>query len=292
MKKFVLAYNPVSGHAEFKRRLDAFIAAFQKRGAMVIPYRTKRENQDFDQFVAEANPDGILAAGGDGTVHILANLMLHGRIDLPLGIIGSGTSNDFATNLHLNDDLGQYLDSICEGITRPVDLGRVGEEYFVNVVSAGMMTGIAHEVNARLKNALGKMAYYLRGIGELPRMHSFPMHLVADGRAYDMDAFLFLIINSATVGSMRDVAAAARVDDGMLDFLAVKRGSAMGVAALTADLFQGKPVDQRSSVLHVQARTFDISAEEPLTSDLDGEIGPQLPLHVETVPHALEIFCL
>ena len=292
MKKFVLAYNPVSGHAELKRRLDAFIAAFQKRDAMVIPYRTKKDNRGFDQFVAEAAPDGILAAGGDGTVHIIANLMMHAHIDLPLGIIGSGTSNDFATNLHLNDDLGQYLDSICEGLTRPVDLGRVGEDYFINVVSAGMMTGIAHEVNARMKNALGKMAYYLRGIGELPKLRSFQMKLTADGEDYDMDAFLFLIINSATVGSMKDVAAAAKVDDGKLDFLAVKRGNPMGVAAVTADLFKGKPVDQHPSVLHVQAKTFDISSQEPMTSDLDGEIGPQLPLHVETVPHALEIFCL
>ena len=37
MKRLVLAYNPVSGHAAFKRKLDWIIKEFQKRDCMVIP---------------------------------------------------------------------------------------------------------------------------------------------------------------------------------------------------------------------------------------------------------------
>ena len=98
MREFILFYNPVSGHAAFKKKLDWMIDAFQKRNMILIPYRTQKDgNQDFIEFVREIQPEGLVAAGGDGTVHEMVNLMMHHDLNLPLAIVGSGTSNDFAT---------------------------------------------------------------------------------------------------------------------------------------------------------------------------------------------------
>ncbi|MBQ5651100.1 MAG: acylglycerol kinase family protein, partial [Selenomonadaceae bacterium] len=97
MKKIVLVYNPVSGKAKFKRSLDNIIGKLQRRGCMVIPYRTTPENKDLAEFIRQAEPEGVIAAGGDGTVHEVVNLVMHEGFDVPVGIIGSGTSNDFAT---------------------------------------------------------------------------------------------------------------------------------------------------------------------------------------------------
>lgn len=291
MKRLVLAYNPVSGHAAFKRKLDWIIKEFQKRDCMVIPYRTLRHNQHFYEFVRMAAPDGIIAAGGDGTVHEIVNLVMKHGISVPIGIVGSGTSNDFATYLHINDDYDAYFDVIAAGSARAVDLGRVGEEYFINVASAGMMTSIAHEVPSRLKNALGKFAYYLRGIGELPRMRSMQFHVTADGAAYDFEGYLFVIVNSATVASLRDVAPCAAIDDGKLDFLAIRKGNVAQLMRVGTDLVSGHSVLENLHILHIQAERFEVMADTPLESDLDGEAGPSLPLTVETVPHAVKIFC-
>lgn len=292
MKKLVLFYNPVSGHAAFKNKLDWVIEAFQRRGILLILYRTKKEgNLDFADFVREVNPEGILAAGGDGTVHECVNIMVKAQLDLPLGIIGSGTSNDFATYLEINKDMEDYFDRIAAGTCRRMDLGRVGTEYFINVASAGMMTSIAHEVDARLKNALGKMAYYLKGIGELPKFHAVPLVIEADSVRYRIEAFLFVVINSAVVGSMKNVAKDVSVTDGKLDLLAIKKCNLPELMAITADLLQGKPVSEKNGVLHLQAKNFRIAANEHLESDLDGEAGPMLPITIETVPSAIAIYC-
>lgn len=292
MKKLVLAYNPVSGHAAFKKKLDKIIAAFQQRNIMILPYRTRIDNHGFfERFVEEAQADGIIAAGGDGTVHEVVNLMRHGHIELPLAIFGSGTSNDFATNLHLNDNMTEYFDTIAAGRTRRVDIGKCGETYFINVASAGMMTSIAHEVNARMKNALGKMAYYIRGIGELPKFRALPLTIEADGRQAEVEAYLFVVINSATVGSMKNVADSARVDDGRLDLLAVKKCNVAQLMKVSGDLIAGKTVDRSPHVLHIQARHFTVSSSVALRSDLDGEEGPMLPLTIDTIPQAIEVFC-
>lgn len=288
----MLFYNPVSGHAAFKNKLDWIVEAFQRRGILVVFYRTRREgNEAFIPFVREVNPDGLLVAGGDGTVHEIVNLMMKGSLDLPLGIIGSGTSNDFATYLGVNTDLEAYLDTIASGRTRRVDLGLVDGTYFINVASGGAMACIAHEVNARIKNSLGKMAYYLKGIGELPKFRYFPLKIEADGAHYELETFLFVIINSPVVGSMKNVANGVAVDDGKLDLLSIGKCSIPKLMSITADLIAGKPVSEREDVLHVQAKHFRIESGIPVESDIDGECGPMLPLTIETVPRAVAIYC-
>lgn len=288
----MLFYNPVSGHAAFKNKLDWIVEAFQRRGILVVFYRTRREgNEAFIPFVQEIQPDGLLVAGGDGTVHEIVNLMMKGNLDLPLGIIGSGTSNDFATYLGVNTDLEAYLDTIAAGRTRRVDLGLMDGTYFINVASGGAMACIAHEVNARIKNSLGKMAYYLKGIGELPKFRYFPLKIEADGAHYELETFLFVIINSPVVGSMKNVANGVAVDDGKLDLLSIGKCSIPKLMSITADLIAGKPVSEREDVLHVQAKHFHIESGIPVESDIDGECGPMLPLTIETVPRAVAIYC-
>lgn len=288
----MLFYNPVSGHAAFKNKLDWIVEAFQRRGILVVFYRTRREgNEAFIPFVQEIQPDGLLVAGGDGTVHEIVNLMMKGNLDLPLGIIGSGTSNDFATYLGVNTDLEAYLDTIASGRTRRVDLGLMDGTYFINVASGGAMACIAHEVNARIKNSLGKMAYYLKGIGELPKFRYFPLKIEADGAHYELETFLFVIINSPVVGSMKNVANGVAVDDGKLDLLSIGKCSIPKLMSITADLIAGKPVSEREDVLHVQAKHFRIESGIPVESDIDGECGPMLPLTIETVPWAVAIYC-
>lgn len=294
MKKMILAYNPVSGHADFKNRFDIIAENLQRRNVLLQLYRTTKQNENFAAFLKAANADGIIVAGGDGTLHNIVNLLKKNNADLPVGIIGCGTSNDFASYLKIDLDSQKYFDAIADGNTRRIDLGETGGEYFINVASAGMMTAIAHEVDARFKNAIGKLAYYIRGIKEIPKFKTMPLNITADGKNYELDAFLFLILNSSVVGSMKNVAEAARIDDGKLDLLAVKKSSAAELMKLTADLIAGKSVMTAKNVLHIAAAEFVVETDgaEEAISDLDGEKGPALPITVKTLPGALEIFCL
>lgn len=288
MKKLVLVYNPVSGKARLKRDLDSIVKKLQRRGCMVIPYRTSRDNSDLAEFIRQAAPEGIIAAGGDGTVHEVVNLVMREQLDLPVGIIGSGTANDFATYLRL--DTNAYFDRIAEGKIMSVDLGRVGDEYFINVISAGMVTAIAHEVDAKLKNTFGKLAYYVQGLKTLPQFKALDMVIRADGEEIREKAFLFLVVNSSVVASFKNAATQASVCDGKLDLLLMKQCSIPELMTITAELLAGKDVTNRKEVVYRQAASFEVSCDTDLVSDMDGEIGPKLPLRIETIPGALKMF--
>ena len=294
MKKLGLIYNPVSGHALFKGKLDILIDMFQNHGIMLCPYRTRGGGRDrLGHFLRELCPDGVLAAGGDGTVHAVVNAMLESDTDVPLGILGSGTSNDFATHLGIDADWESYIERIAAEESRRVDLGIIEghNRYFINVVSAGVLTGIAHEVKSRYKNALGKIAYYLKGIGEIPRLRSFSAEIIADGVKYNEDIFLFVIANSPVVAGMKQIGENISIDDGMLDLLAVKKTGLPQFMTAAADLFAGKPVTDRENVLYVQAKHFEIHTQEQLYSDIDGECGPLLPLCVKTIHQGISLYC-
>lgn len=292
MKKILLVYNPVSGSAVFRKKLDEIVESLQRRKILPVIYRTRAENsaEEFFECVKISDVQGILAAGGDGTLHRVINRIKKFEINLPVGIIGSGTSNDFATHLEISN-LEKYFDSIAENKIRPIDLGLVnGEEFFINVASAGVFTSIAHEVDSRQKNALGKIAYYLRGIGELPKFKSVELEVKADGKIFQMEAFLFLVLNSPAVAGMKKITDVAKIDDGKLDFLALKKCSPRKLLALTQKLLAGKCVNSDPNVFYLQAKTFEINSSADLISDLDGEIGGNLPMKIKTVHNALNFF--
>ena len=292
MKKILLVYNPVSGNAKFKKKLDAIIDAFQRRKILLATYRTTPNNsaRDFLECVKIFNPCGIISAGGDGTLHAVINWIKIFHLDLPVGIIGSGTSNDFATHLKIFDD-ENYFDAIAQNLTRQVDLGLVnGREYFINVASAGALTSIAHEVDARQKNSLGKLAYYIHGLGEIPKFKSVPLEISADGKIFHVDAFLFLALNSPAVAGFKKVIGGAKIDDGKLDFVAIKKSSPQNIFLLMKKIFSGISVESAQNIFHIQAEHLKISSGVKLISDVDGEIGDALPIEIECVPRAVEIF--
>ena len=291
MKKFLLVYNPVSGHAEFKNRLDTVIENFQRRGIFLSVYRTcAGDNSAFVDCVKIFKVDGVIAAGGDGTLHAVINWLKKNSLDLPIGVIGSGTSNDFAAHLQLNEE--NYFDVIAAGNIRPVDLGLVnGIEYFINVASAGVLTSIAHEVDSRLKNFLGKSAYYLRGLGELKNFKTVPLNIIADGKNFSVNAFLFLVLNSPSVAGFKKISDIALIDDGKLDLLVLKKNSPRSLMTLAKKILAGESVQSDENIFSLQAKTFEISSPVALTSDLDGEAGDLLPLKIETLHHAIKFFC-
>ena len=291
MKKILLIYNPVSGRGVFKKKLDGVIEKFQRRNILTAIYRTEKENsaEKFAEIVKNFGADGIISAGGDGTLHCVVNWLKKFEINLPVGIFGTGTSNDFATHLKISDD-EKYFDAIAENKIRAADLGKVGEEFFINVASAGAFTSIAHEVDSKQKNSLGKFAYYLRGIGELPNFKSFELKVDADGKIFELEAFLFLVLNSPAVASLKKISDVAKIDDGKLDFLALKKSSPRQLLQLSKKILSGESIENAENIFYLQAKNFEIKSEVELVSDLDGEIGNKLPLKIETVPHTINFF--
>lgn len=293
LRKFILVYNPIAGDASFKFKLDNVIEAFQKKDCIIIPLRVsnERETEEFVMLAREINVDGIIVSGGDGTIHEVINSMLCQDIDLPLGIIPSGTSNDFAAYLQIDKNIESCVEIITTGNNKIIDVGKVNDKYFFNVASAGLMTSVAHSADGMLKNTLGKIAYYLKGLGELPNFKALKMRIVADQQVIEEEIFLFLVMNSGTVGGFPNLVPHARIDDGKLDLLIINKCNLPELMSLFISFLKGIHCNSKY-VTCLQAENIHIECLEEVESDLDGELGPKLPLTIKIIPKKIKVFCV
>lgn len=291
MKKFILIYNPLSGDAYFKYKLDDFIAAMHRRECLIIPVRTMRKEDTvlIAQLAEEIRAEGILIAGGDGTVHEVVNVILGNKINLPIGIIPSGTSNDLANFLGLPNDIEACADLFSSGQSKYIDVGLANGRYFLSVASAGLLATVAHTADTALKNTLGKVAYYLKGFEELPRFKAIPMQIDADGIRIEEEVFLFVVANGGTVGSFPLAAPDAVINDGKLDMVIINRCSLPELMRIFITLLSGNHINNKF-VTYIQASSISITSTENVESDLDGERGPLLPLQITTIPQGIGLY--
>lgn len=279
----------------FKKRLDAIIARFQSHNCIIIPYRTRKDKDDplFIQAASTLNLDGIIVAGGDGSLHKVINMVMKANLDIPIGIFPSGTSNDFASHLGITKNWNAYIKEIIKGNISYVDVGHIQDEYFINVLSAGMMTNVAHEVDSRLKNTFGKVAYYFRGLGELPKFRGLPFNIkLDDHEVITENIYFMLILNSPVVASFKNISPLAEIDDGKLDLILLKQCNLPELMLLIADTLSGKLDLADKNIIYRQASKFEIQCAEAVETDVDGEKGPEMPLVVTTVEKKLKMFIM
>ena len=97
-------------------------------------------------------------------------------------------------------------------------------------------------------------------------------------------------MNSPAVAGLKKVVDSAQIDDGKLDFIAIKKCSPRKILTLTKKIFSGSCVDEEPNIFHMQAKSFEISSTAELISDVDGEIGDALPIKINCIPRAIKIF--
>lgn len=295
MKRVKLFYNPASGDKSFHLQLDTFIHKFQTAGYDVSIFRSSKRGDITDAIEKISNEDySILAvAGGDGTVNEIINAMVKKDLSIPLGIFPFGTANDFAGHLNLPRDVGACCDIILRNNIRKVDIGKVNGNYFINVCSGGLFTNVSQTIDLLFKNTLGKLAYYIKGIEQLPKFKPFALRIETGDMVIEDLFYLFLVLNGNSAGGFERLAKGASVDDGFFDFVGIKARPFHELAILFVKILKGEHLDD-PNILFLRKNEFKISCLETekrfFESDVDGEKGPDLPLEIEVCHKKLQVF--
>lgn len=292
-KKVKLIYNPAAGDQSFKSYLDLFLKYFQAAGFKVDIYRSMKAG-DFGEALIDIddNLDAIIVAGGDGTASEMLDLLQKKDIDLPLGIIPAGTANDFASFLGMTQNIEKSLKRILDWNIREIDVCKVNNRYFLNVCVGGIISKIAHGTESDMKNRLGKAAYYLQGLKELPNIKSMNLKIESSSKVIEGDFLGFFVFNSKDAGGFKNIAKLASIDDGLFDLLAVKTGNILKLSSAAADLFNGKNI-KNDNLIYLQDNYLKITMlnqKEEQHCNIDGDKGPAFPLEIKLIPSAQKVF--
>lgn len=289
LKKVKFIYNPYSGEQVILKNLDNVIKIHQKYKYIVEPYRIEKDDSVGNAFNG-MNIDEykyILIAGGDGTVDSVVNAMKENNIDLPIGILPVGTANDFGKFLGISSNVTQACEDIINYEEKPIDIGKANGKYFVNVASTGLFTDISQKTDDELKNAIGKIAYYIKSIEEIPNFRRLKVKVSSKEVDFDDEMYLLLVFNGQTAGNMR-LAVQADASDGMLDVIIFKATLIHELLPLFIKVLRGDHLDD-SKVLYFKTKELLIETNEDIVTDIDGEKGPDFPVKIECIQGGIKI---
>ncbi|XRG77978.1 diacylglycerol kinase [Rossellomorea sp. GAMAL-10_SWC] len=291
MKRARIIYNPTSGREIFKKKLPDVLQLFEQAGYETSCHATTGAG---DATIAareacERKFDLVVACGGDGTLNEVISGMSEQEYRPKLGLIPVGTTNDFARAIGVNVSIMEAAEVITNGQTVPLDIGRVDDKYFVNILAAGKITELTYEVPSKLKTMLGQLAYYLKGIEMLPRVKPTRLKIEYDGKVFDEEAYLFLLSNTNSVGGFEKIAPEASINDGQFDLLVLKKSNIAEIIRVCAQLLSGQHV-QNEYVLYTRASHLKIMSDDKLLLNIDGEYGGETPCTVDMLYNHLEIY--
>ncbi|SMF90506.1 diacylglycerol kinase (ATP) [Paenibacillus uliginis N3/975] len=292
MRKARLIYNPTSGREEMKRRLADILQRLDNAGIETSCHATTGEG-DATLAAAEAVDRGydlIIAAGGDGTLNEVINGMAEKENIPPLGVFPLGTTNDFARALGISKNWEEYCDLVIRNETRPIDLGKANDRYFINIAGGGTLTELTYEVPSKLKTMIGQLAYYLKGLEKMVSLTPQELIINANGQAPIHDEFMvFLIANSNSVGGFEKLAPGASIDDGLFDVIALRKCNLAEFVRVVHLALRGEHLNDKR-VIHFRTDYMEVVSPGPVQLNLDGEFGGVLPGTFRNLPQHLRIF--
>jgi YegS/Rv2252/BmrU family lipid kinase len=244
---------------------------------------------------AAAGIESVWAAGGDGTICEVVN-GLAGSSTI-MGVLPTGTGNIWAKQLKLPTftlthpmRLREAAVSQIEGAVKPVDLGRMGNRYFLLWAGIGFDALITSEMEPRPRHIkrLGALPYALAVLNLARTFSGVRARITLDGRDV-RGRVLLILISNVQMYAYFNVVQPARMDDGLLDVLVFRGGGFQYTMRHILKIFGGRHL-QDPQVIHHQAGHVEVHAKEPLSVQVDGDPWGTTPTRITAVPGALRIF--
>jgi diacylglycerol kinase family enzyme len=229
----------------------------------------------------------IIAAGGDGTVHAVANALVGS--DAALGILPLGTLNHFARDLAIPLDVEEAVGTALTGNVRCVDVGEVNGRVFVNNSSIGLYPRIVREREALQRKGDSKWPALTRATAEVfKRSKALRLRMRHDGQSVSSESDLVFVGNNEYQITVGRVGARPRLDAGVLWVWNVPHAGRFRAVAAAAAALLGKqprsPLTFTTTKLSLQPRGTRLLVA------MDGEaVEMEAPLKYRVRPGALRV---
>lgn len=291
--------NPAAGGGRGRQRWESARRQLQSEGLVISACETSRPGEAIELARAAcARFETIVAVGGDGTAHEVANgILAAGNPDVALAVIPTGTGNDIAALAGVRS-VKEAVDALRQGAWRPIDVietscdgwGTPLKRHALLFAAAGFAAEVLKRTTPRIKRWFGPRLCYAVGLFSALAGYRAPLFRVsAGGRVWHAPLLLTSAGNAefASGGRMR-LFPGARVDDARLNLSCVAAMSFWRVARCFPRLANGTYVDLPESD-YLEGDEMELGAEPPTEVQADGEIIGKTPASFRICPGALRL---
>jgi YegS/Rv2252/BmrU family lipid kinase len=281
-----LVVNTHSRKAErfFFDVLDA-LAKSDLEVTSIFPVRDPRKLAEAVKTAIDAGNKMVIVGGGDGTISALVGHFVN--TDVVLGILPLGTANSFIKSLGIPDNPEEAIEVITKGRVEKIDVGKINDTYYANVISFGFTTLIASKLSDRMKKHFGLLAYFFEGIRQTLKLKPFDMKVTCDGQSQMIKTYQVIVANGSFYGPT-SLAREATVNSGKLMLLTMSGMRRRTLLKAWVGSLFGKSLASYGAH-HVSASKIEIETDPIQDVSIDGEVNYVTPLKLEVVPEGIHI---
>ncbi|MBN2029240.1 diacylglycerol kinase family lipid kinase [bacterium] len=293
--KILLVYNPHAAHKRARKMLPAVQDQFVQR-KIDLDLRLTEYPGHAVQIVREAplkQYDGVVAAGGDGTLFEVVNGYFQNRSKdrIPIGVLPIGTGNAFVRDLYFDEsNWKKAIDVIGKKKPKKVDVGRFQtndrSDYYLNILGLGFVADVTQ--TAQRFKIFGNIAYTFGVFYQTLLLKSHRLKIEIDGTSYEREN-IFVEISNTRYTSNFLMAPHARIDDGLLDVTLLGKLSRRRLLRSFPKIFTGEHI-YLDEVETFQAKKVHITTDVTKVLTPDGELVGTTPVDVECLHQAVEVF--
>ncbi|NJD11484.1 MAG: diacylglycerol kinase family lipid kinase [Gemmatimonadetes bacterium] len=240
--------------------------------------------RDATRLARQAVADGadtVVAVGGDGTMHEVANGILQAAdaglgSDTALGLVPIGTGNDFVKAIPGTSRRETAYDTLAAGRRYACDVGQVtwgdSAEYFINAMGTGIDVEVVRQILA-MPRRTGKLVYVAGLVQALRRYRPILLRVDTGTEVLEQRVMTIAVTNGNCIGGLFHICPQAVPDDGALDLCVVADVRPLRIPGMAVRLIRGRHVGQ-PEVMSRRAQRIRITVldDTPMFMQLDGEL--------------------
>jgi diacylglycerol kinase (ATP) len=291
-RRCAVVCNPIKVSDELREEITRRAKATGWGEPVWLETTTDQPSPPTTAELVSAHVDRVIAAGGDGTIRMVADRLAQSAI--PMAVVPLGTGNLLARNLDIPLPEDEALQVAFGDHTRDIDLIKVTVdgvpgEHFAVIGGLGVDAMIMDETSPDLKDAIGAGAYFVAAAKALGRTPIDMRITLDDHRPRHRNAMICVIANVGTLAGNLTLIPGARPDDGRLDVYVASPHRLSHWLRVFLRLITLRPrTDDR--VDQWQATKVEVRLKHPDPYQLDGDVVEDCrSLSAEVVPGALTV---
>lgn len=287
-RKNLIFYNRHSGNGKAEEVANWVIQELKNHGQIaekILAINAVAAKQELKERINKF--ERLICIGGDGTLNLVLTVLLKSQVQPTIGLIPAGTVNNFARKWKIPLEPKPALENILNGNQQAIDIGECNGQAIVSSLIFGSLAEVSNQVRQRDKQRYGLKIYIWQAFKKLPQQKSQPIEFFNNEFSLQAKVWFCLLSTSNYIGGRKYL---KKDDDGlhltMLNNLKLNKLFNYSYFALTGNL-------RRSTTL----TSFDIKkiiirsfANERVSTRIDGDPGPFLPLSISWHPHFINCY--
>ncbi|MBF4695446.1 diacylglycerol/lipid kinase family protein [Fusibacter ferrireducens] len=293
-RNIIFIINPVAGRGKTIELLPTIKEKLDEMKNIKYSIQVSRYKGNITEIVksyVQKGYDEFVGVGGDGTLsEIINGLDYTITKKFRVGIIPSGTGNDFVRCFDRATDMNSVLSRIRNEETIFVDIGRANQFYFINVCSFGIDGPIIKDTERLKKIIHGPVAYFLSTLKSGLFFKANRVWIKVDDHEVNKPLLLIAVGNGKYIGGGMNVCPEASPQDGEFDICLVNSVSKKVFIKELAKIYKGK-LEALKEVKYLKGKEIEISDDKnQYYINADGTLVGKTPVKISIIEKAIEFF--